>query len=86
MSRIRSALTRRLLAPYYRRRTEKAVLDSRLLGNWCDYRPAHRHVEWTATVDGSPFGQSCFTHLGALMVDACRTGGDMTLGRTFGRT
>lgn len=79
MSRVRLALVRWLRAPHYRRCTEKAVLDSRLLNNWCDYRPAHRGVEWTATVDGSPFGQACFTHLGALMIDACRAGGDMAL-------
>jgi hypothetical protein len=75
-------LARWLLAPYFRRRTRKARLDRyRLLSDWCDYKPAHHHVTWTAAVDGEPFGQSCFTHLGALLVDACRAGEDMTLTR-----
>lgn len=77
-----SGIARWLLAPYFRWRTGKARPDKfRLLNDWCDYKPAHNRVRWMAMVDGEPFGQSCFTHLGALLVDACRAGGDMTLTR-----
>lgn len=75
-----------LRASYYRRATREAKLHTprysgRMLENWCDYAPAHRPVEWYASVDGRPFGQSCFRHMGALMVDACKTGGEMALSR-----
>ena len=62
------------LRRYIRRGTKRAQLDSRLLGGYCDYRPAHKQVKWTATVDGARFGQSCMRHVGALLVDAQRKG------------
>jgi len=67
---------RYVLAPYYRRATRSAVRTrhSRLLTTWCDYDPAHGRVMWEAGVDGQPFGQSCFRHLGALLSDAAKAG------------
>lgn len=72
-------LFRLFCTAYYRRLTHTARLDSRRMEGWCDYKPAHRKVEWHAAVNGRPFGQACFKHLGALMVDASRAGGTMTL-------
>ena len=61
------------MARYVRNGAAEATLDSRLLGDWCDYRPgAHRKVAWTALAGGRPFGQSCTRHVGALLADAMR--------------
>jgi hypothetical protein len=67
-------IKRWLLVRYVRWGAKRAVVDTRYLAGWCDYRPAHNHVKWTATVDGDRFGQSCTRHVGALLVDAQRAG------------
>ena len=55
---------------------------TRLATTWCDYSPAHFGVRWKAFSDGRPFGQSCFHHLGALLIDVTRAGGSVGLERT----
>jgi hypothetical protein len=54
-------------------KTREAQLDSRNLGDWCDYKPAHSPAEYVALTGGKIFGQSCLEHTGALLMDAIRT-------------
>lgn len=71
-----------LLRPYYRHHTRRARTNSRHLADWCDYQPAHRWVRWEIVLgDGRIFGQSCFTHLGALLIDAYREHDQVNLKR-----